>query len=221
MRSNVSLEVTYSSAEFSRLDQLSAYRIRSCIPIDLLPCAVRRQLPTNYRDRRFRQVEGCACSSRDHSPRGRPIRIGHPSLAIRVPLILLAPKSDHAHWPGKIPVFLAFRVLKNDVHGVGIPLVLIDEHYRPLPIGPEHRIRRDKRVARCILNVTRARKRAMLFITRLHPFLRNHLASEILGSRLLKLELFCRGEHAEGSWRCVVTTHGLPERNVMKVIDRV
>src|SRR5882724_4071195 len=93
----------------------------------------------------------------------------------------------HPVRPGEISVLLAFFISKNELHGMCVPLVLFDHHHRPLPIRPKHCIGRNKRMACCILNVTRARKRAMLPVARLHPFLRNHWACEILGGWLLKL----------------------------------
>src|SRR5437899_390790 len=61
----------------------------------------------------------------------------------------------------------------------------------------------------------------MLPIARLNPFQVNRLACKILGCWLQDLIVCVGGKHAEGTRRCPFATLRKPERNIVKVVDRI
>jgi hypothetical protein len=84
-----------------------------------------------------------------------------------VPCVLRAAEGKHSHRTGKeTPAILT---IKLDVHTMSIPLVTIHQQDRPLPIGPQQRVRSHQRMSGRIRNISGGRKCFVLAAARLHP----------------------------------------------------
>src|SRR5262249_45049409 len=97
---------------------------------------------------------------------------------VRAPLILFAAKGGNTELARKLR--RTGFVFENDVHGLCIQLILINQHERPLPIGSQYRIGGDERVASAVLYVAHAAKDLVLPAPRLDPFLRDEFTSKVL-----------------------------------------
>ena len=104
-----------------------------------------------------------------------------------MPLILLAAKADQADRAGEETVSAGFLVAERDADRMGIFLVLVDQHHRPLAIGTEQGIGRHQNVTRRIRDIAFGGKDLMLARTRLCPFQVDQLAGEKLRRGLLDL----------------------------------
>ena len=151
----------------------------------------------NDRNRSLGKRESCVHASRDLGFSGRSIRIGFAPFATRVPLVLVAPERNHIDRTAKRPVRIRCRVMEYDVHGVRLPLVLVNDEQGPLTIRTKHCVSRYDGMFRGIFNVGAGGKSSVCAVPRLDPFQINQLAREELRCGLLDLIIRINREHAE------------------------
>ena len=108
------------------------------------------------------------------------------------PHVLFAAESDESDWPGKISTLLAFRILKLHLHSVWIRFVAINQHQRPVPIGPIHCIRGDQHIPFSVFYIGGRREHVMHAGAVLHPFQINHVGREIGRSVAFDVVFFVR-----------------------------
>src|SRR5215469_10202127 len=82
-------------------------------------------------------------------------------------------------------------------------IVLVDDHEGPLPIRPQHSIRRDQGLSFGVFDIACSPKEAMLAIPGFCPLLRQHLCREELRGALLDQVIMVSGKH-------VVRTPAIP-----------
>src|SRR5215472_6907747 len=78
-------------------------------------------------------------------------------------------------------------------------IVLVDDHEGPLPIRPQHSIRRDQGLSFGVFDIARGPKEAMLAIPGFCPLLSQHLCRKELGGALLDEVIMVSGKHVVGA----------------------
>src|SRR2546430_13135021 len=137
-----------------------------------------------------------------------------------MPLVLLAAKGNHVDWAGERILRIGSIVTKIDPNRMRVFLILVNNHQRPLAIGSTQRIGSHQNVSGRIEHITRGREDLMRSVTRLHPFLCNQLAGEILRCVLLNLIVGIGSKHPKGSNRAATALMD-SHRRIMKVVQSI
>ena len=88
---------------------------------------------------------------------------------------------DHAfHRAGERAIAARRGIGERDLHGMVVILVLVDQHHRPLSIGPFDGICGHQDVAVLVLHVARDPEELVNGIDGLHPLLGDHLRRQVL-----------------------------------------
>src|SRR5207302_3588875 len=137
-----------------------------------------------------------------------------------MPLILLAAKGNHVYSTGEGIVRTRGTITKINPNRMRVFLILVNNHQCPLAIGSMQRIGSHQNVSGRIEHITRGREDLMRSVTRLHPFLCNQLAGEILRCVLLNLIVGIGSKHPKGSNRAATALMD-SHRRIMKVVQSI
>lgn len=85
------------------------------------------------------EVHSLGTTARDGGLHRGPIWICITVLTRCVPLVLGSSKGNHRDWPFETMVRLTPAIVKRNVHGVRIVVVLVNQQERPLAIWTERR----------------------------------------------------------------------------------
>src|SRR5581483_12074816 len=127
------------------------------------------------------------------------VRIGITISKSRMPCVLLFSKCNPCNRTDKGTVFFGIIIVELNAYRVGVVIILIDQHQRPLPIGPQHGVGSYKNVAVVVFNIAGRVKETMFRILWFCPFLRQHLRSKKLRSALFDEPVMVSREHVISS----------------------